>query len=248
MNIVGIMAAHQRPEITRETLRLLKERQALPFHEIIVMGGPEEQAVAQSAGCEFLRVPNEPLGRKYQCGLFWSRIYNPDAVTVLGSDAWLSPEWLKESSRLLREGAECVGSLDWHTCCVKPGRPVEILHHQYHPEARKDFAGGGRTYAASLLDRMGWDLFPPAAPRNLDHYCMERVRRAAGKVAPLSDQAAVMGIKGPWPTLNHFEKLKKSPRLVDLGGISSPSTWMDQWFPGGRKALLRAVPQAVWEN
>jgi len=243
MRVVGIMAAHQRPEITFETLVMLRERQTHPFAEIIVMGGPSEKACVMRAGCEFLQVPNRPLGRKYQCGLFWSRMYDPDAVMVLGSDTWLSPEWTAAVVRHMAHGADCCGKLDWHTCRAQPDQPVEILHVGYDPVLRNEPVGGGRTYSRRLLDRLDWDLFPIHADSNLDFLTLGQVHSVGVQAMIMTDpDVTVMGVKGPWPTLNRFEKLKNSRVLRHLDAISSPEAWLDTHFPGGRAALARAVP------
>jgi len=244
MKIVGIMAIHKRPGITRETLKMLKERQTLPFHQIIVMGeSPEEEACATETGCDFLKVQNDPLGRKYQAEVFWSMTYNPDALVVLGSDTWLSPGWLETGAREIEKGAELVGKADWYSLKAYAGETVEIIHRGYPEGHRRDPVGGGRMISRYVLDRMGWDLFPIIYNSNLDYSSFARMEEHDVRISilPPSDPVKVMGVKSTWPTLNKFDNLKVATRLKDLGDVPDPPGWLKKNFPGGTEALRRVV-------
>ena len=152
MRIVGIMAVHGRREITLATLRMLQERQTMALSHILIMGGPEERDYAAEVGCDFLEVPNQPLGRKYQAGLFWSRVYDPDAIVILQSDTWLNPYYVERAALIVRQQPDrWFGMYRWNPCKVARNQPLMIRRHvQYSAEYRQDPVGAGRVFPRTL--------------------------------------------------------------------------------------------------
>lgn len=245
MKILGVMATHQRPGITKATLNMLKNNQTLPFHEIVVAGDSDvDRKCVEAAECEFVMVPNYPLGRKYQCALAWAKTFDPDMVVILGSDTWLSNGWVEECAKHINSGYDCVGKIDWHTLKINPGKPVELYHRQYI--YRPDPVGGGRALSATMLDKIYWDWFPITSNAGLD---WASFKRFDGKPKIMATQIPhVMGIKGPWPTINRADNIKDSESIKVLKKWETDdiAPWVGQYFTGGIETLSAIIPNVKW--
>lgn len=244
MKVVGVMATHQRPKITTATLQMLG-KQTLPFHQIVVAGDSAvDKKCVESVGCDYITVPNFPLGRKYQCALAWAKTYDPDAVVILGSDTWLSTKWVEVCADIMATGIELVGRADWHTLKVAPGEQPELYHRKYR--TRVDPVGGGRMIASALLYRIDWDFFPITFNSCLDSESFSRVVGAVK--TKTTEDTAVLGIKGPWPTINRLGEVQDTEgvevlRTWEAGDVCG---WLETNFPGGCDLLDLVVEDIKW--
>lgn len=214
--------------------------------DVVVVGDSEvEQAVAAAAKVRYIEAPNDPLGSKWQAGIEEARGLDPDGILILGSDTFLSPNWLEVCIPYL-EQVDIVGKGRWYVCNALPGKKLEIIQRAYaRGQAMSHPVGGGRLIGRGILEKIGWQLFPPFN-QAMDTHSLMRMRAAGASTRLLNDNDAIkiLGIKGPWETLNPYSRVAVAPGLAKLPAPDQEryQEWLDENFPGAVDALLTCVP------
>ena len=251
MKVLCVMAAHRRPEITFETIEMLKNIQTLAPMQVLVVGDSEvEEAIADRTNSLYQSSKNQPLGRKWQAGISAARQRAPDAILILGSDTWLSKKWIELCAEQLEKGYDVVGKNRWYTCHAMPEEQVEIIQRGYVTlQAREHPVGGGRLISSRILECLNWDLYPATATSALDTRSFYRLKEHGASFMLLNDneELKVMGIKSTWQTLNKFTRLKTASQLAHYPGVPREEIrqFIETNFPGGVAALGRAVKGVI---
>lgn len=252
MRVVCVIPCHERLEVSVESINLLQKHQTLQPTVIVVGWSNIERQIAKETRSYFISCENTYLGNKWQTGIDFARTLEPDALLIMGSDALISPDWVKFSAEKIANGADLTGKISWYTCGIVPKKHLEILHHKYIRSPAVDFpVGGGRMVSRKLLDRMDWQLYPRGRKSCLDHGSAMNMKIYKPKIEIFEDaEHKNMGLKGPWPVLNTFKKMKNADPLKcqPLENIPTDevSSWLQKYFPGSKKAIRKIVPRVLF--
>lgn len=256
MKIVCIMPIFGREEITLKTIEWLG-KQTYPFHKIVLIGSKKEDRntfkKSNVKNLVYFSHKNHPLSNKVQYGVKRSKIYEPDAILINGSDSWLSPNWNKRVKYYLENGADLIGKTHSVICSVEPNKKIKIIAKGYDPNKRKDPFGSGRTFSKRVLDLLNWKLFPSNLDRNLDgrsyRNLMTNVKNVNVVLMNNDDDACIFGIKSStWETITPFEKLNRTDKkgsLMEVKSISNKKNWLNNNFPGWKEDLKEIIPSAI---
>jgi len=248
MKVACVIPCHERLQISIETINLLKDKQSLKPTVIVVGWSHVEEKIAKATNSLFVKCVNVPLGNKWQMGIEAARDLDVDAVLILGSDTWLTPDWIKFCASKIKDGADLVGKIRWYSCNLKVQQSIEIIHCGYHTSPAADYpVGGGRMISKRILDKMNWQLYPKDIKRCLDIASAKQMNVHNPRIDIFNtNKHKIMGIKGPWPTLNPFSRLKKASNSKIQRFEDVPAEGMINWlkihFPGSLHAINRIMP------
>lgn len=217
MKVVLITCVWQRPVITAAFWRFVSHLRNwwLPHELHVVVAGsdePDQEKMARDAGAEYLNVPNQPLGRKFNATLTAARHRKPDAVLVMGSDDVFCETTARAYLPFLAD-ARYVGLKDfyfYHTVNGNFG-----YWGGYVTRRRKgEPAGGGRVLPAEYLDKLEWQLWANDKHHGMDHSAFQRLRDLEIDYPPLITCRDIGGcavsLKGP-VNLWTMEQVKPKP-------------------------------------
>jgi len=244
MKIACVFPAHRRSSITLETIRLLK-RQTIKPHVIMVGDSRVEAAIADEAGCEYIQYANRPLSSKWQAGIWRAGDYNPEAVLIIGSDTWLTPNWCETYLNYLRE-FDVVGASEWHILRLKR-TSIQIACRGYRGQRSVEPVGLGRMYSRDALRRMGWVLYRERKNRRADGIAMRQARLTGCHIGTI-DAPGTMALEvkcAQWQMVHGWENLHENANLMAHPNIKSPSAWLRDHFPGSLEAIKRLRKQ-IW--
>lgn len=244
MKVVCVFPAHRRPHITTETIQMLS-RQTVKPHVIMVGDSCAEAEIADETGCEYVQYPNRPLSSKWQAGIWRAGDYNPDAVLIIGSDVWLTPNWCETYLSYLGE-YDVVGSSEWYILHLGKEN-IRIAHHSYKGPRSIEPIGMGRMYSRAAMRRMGWVLYRERKNSRADGIAMRRVQRTNCTVGVFNEPGVMaMEIRCPrWLMIHKCEHLQDNRNLVEYPDVYKPGVWLQDNFPGSLKAMRR-LRKRVW--
>jgi len=251
MKIVCVMPIYRRQRITLATIDLLK-KQTLPLYEIVLIGSCGlDRDTAKKAGVDYIYHDNWPLGAKWQNGIMYAQqVYQPDAILINGSDAWITANWCEKMGKFIEEGYHLVGKKIQYKCKVNPNEKLVVL--QRKQISRADPHGGGRLFSKTILDAMNWRLYPPHLNSSLDGESYKRTVRVAErdginlriKIADDITDAFVMEVKSSeWPSMNPWRK--ESSSVFGTKVIENPKVWLEKAFPDSLSIFKRLVPDTL---
>jgi len=245
MKIVCVMPIYKRPAITIKTLELLK-KQELPIHIITIGSCDIDRKTAESVGVEYLQRPNRPLSDKWQYGIYYARQYDPEAIMICGSDAWLTTNWCKVAYKYINDGFDMVGKRDFYTCYLAPNKKVEIIGRTY--KTRKDPVGSGRLISKSILNKLNWKLYPSSINASMDGKSFKRLesKNCRLKIITDRDDLIVLSLKSSeWETITPYTKIANHGMFKNLADVGNPADWFNAHFPGAVKELKDIVPTVI---
>lgn len=245
MNIVCVMPIYKRQPITIKTLELLKQ-QSLPIRIVTVGSTNIDKDSASKAGVEYLQHPNRPLSNKWQAGIYYARKYDPDAIMICGSDAWLTTNWCEVAHKYILDGFDMVGKRDFYTSYVVPGQKLAIIGRTY--KTRKDPVGSGRLISKNILDKLDWSLYPTGLNSCMDGASYKRLKAQNFKLKVITDydDMVVMSIKSPlWETITSYNHVRDNPMFVSLSKIGDKRQWLDKYFPNAVSDFEDIAPGIV---
>lgn len=164
--IAVLVAFWKRPEVTEVVMRHYR-RMADARKDLVLVSvgseGPSSRALAESNGWDYVEAPNSPLSDKLSAGLARCREYDPSAgLLAMGSDDLVTEPWVDRCSR----SQAMLGLRDMH---LIRRRTWEGIHWTGYVGRREgESVGAHRFFPRALLDRLGWDLWPPGLECNLD--------------------------------------------------------------------------------
>lgn len=213
---VIVIATHNRPEITKELLKSLKN-QHNNVQVVLVYSKTIERKYFESLNyphVHLLFFKNNPLGNKWQAGIRQARTLNPDCVIILGSDDILNDQFTSNAYNLLSKGYDFIG-LRRYSVIFK--RKKYLL--DYKPIMP---LGGGRVYSKRMMDAVNWHLFL-AKERKLDDYGWDQVVRSGLKAICITDTAnygmEITAIKGAWHMLNPFNPKHPNLSIISITDV-----------------------------
>lgn len=180
MRIAVCAAVWRRYKITAAYWRFVAHlREWWSAHEVVAVAAgsddPNHAQMAIAAEAEYIDVPNQPLGRKYNAMLGAANRQRVDAVMVMGSDDVFSEEVALALLPYLERDKPYVGLKDlyfydtvMHRLGYWPG--YDQRHRRGEP------AGCGRILPRVYLDAVNWRLWDPAQHRGVDHSSFVRLQ------------------------------------------------------------------------
>lgn len=174
---LGIVTAfHGRPELTA----MWAEHTAqfgLPVYVAVTEGDEANRATCELHGFVFREMPNNPVGSKFQAALDMAMADGCDRVMILGSDDFVSPEWIDRAQTF------DAPYFTPDSCAVHdPRRGTYLIRFNGRSVAS---GGAGRVVSAHAVSKAG-GLWTLGRNKSLDNESHSRLR-AAGytcKVVP----------------------------------------------------------------
>jgi asparagine synthase (glutamine-hydrolysing) len=178
----------------------------------------------------YAMVANNPCGLKWQTGTYYARLFNPDAIMILGSDDLLSLNYIKQFYEYIENGYDLVGKKRWFS--ISYGDP-KIYKVSYTNKVEISL-GAGRMYSKKILDKCDWKLFEFLRDRCLDDLGYFSVKKKSGKLFIDNDEnVCVLSVKGNWDQFNPFDKIieasKKDNPSITITSFND-SYWLDSNF------------------
>lgn len=132
--------------------------------EIVVVGSEGLESRSLAIGHHYVEAENYPLDAKYDAGFLYCQQFEPDAVTLIGSDDFITEdyfEWAKE--QIMLDGCDITGFLDFYIASMPHKRIYYwggYTRSKLIDEDRTgDSIGAGRVYSKRALDSVGWKPF-----------------------------------------------------------------------------------------
>jgi len=206
----------KREIITRHLLNWYND-----FDFQLVVVGSEGEKSRQLANGLYLEAPNYPLDAKYDSGIQHCKLYNPDAVALVGSDDFITGDYFEWAMSQISLGFDMVGLLDFYLADLT-GNKI-FYWGGYTGERSGDAIGAGRVYSKSILDRLDWKPFggPKGCYDHIfkdDERSEDMIRVAGGKIKSIN--MANIGCRY-WAVktgneINPIEAFHKAYNLVDI--------------------------------
>lgn len=208
-NIVFVMASHERQSITKQNVDWLHH-----FGEVVLVAsyGRDLDFFKENTQAKVHIYPNNPLGSKWQFAVNKARELNPEILITVGSDDFLSSDYVDNALKYINQGYEFVGTNGWH---LSDGQK----HYRARYKHLTDFpAGSGRVYTKKALDKINWKLFDTKKNRLLDDMALAEMKKARVKQyisqRPETDGLRILAMKGDWETLNPLERFLNAPTII----------------------------------
>ena len=115
---------------------------------VICVGSlPEDKVVVEECGAEWVEADNTPLGAKWNKAFQAAQKHNPDACLYIGSDDWLSEDYLPAILPYLKT-YDLIGKTDFYLCHVASYKDVvfSLAHSDGYvgTDREGESVGGGR--------------------------------------------------------------------------------------------------------
>jgi hypothetical protein len=228
LKIICIIPIFQRRASTIEAVKRIKRQDV----DIILVGSSSyDEQTAKIAGASYVEYNNTPLSSKIQVGIEVSRLSDPDAIMISGSDNWLSDNWISESIKYIGD-YNVIGTRYWYAAKLQNKIPLEIIQCKYSDDRiprREDPHGAGRIFTKSLLDKINWKLYDFKVNSVLDFKCWDRLKGMCKIKYKNLDNVISMGIKGDWQQKNSYDSLKHNSKIIKKT-LESPESWLDSNF------------------
>lgn len=230
MKAVVLICSHERKDITTENIKSLLHQSVRP-KIMLVVSDTMERRFYQSIRCECEKChdvdwekdiivglhPNKPLGAKFQFGVLACRGFNPDVLIITGSDDILGRNFIKNACQQVLDGADFVGLKQWFIF-------HESILHLY--EYRAPIPLGTRIFSKIMLNALNWRLFDVGRDRLLDDLAYYAAKRTTLNMVMIADVMGaglnVVSVKGNWPMLNPFDKMKNHPNCKFIKSNYAP--------------------------
>lgn len=207
-----------RPELARLMLKhTVSIRVPGVTVRVIAVYSPEDPDPATDVpGVIYVRAPNEPFTDKWNAGSRAARLFDPDALMILGSDDFVSEAYVADACWLIQSGSDY----------VMPG--LFHFHDQATGETIRCEAigkvGAGRTYSRRVLDVLDFRLWEPGRSENSDKANCDRM---AGRWEPARIWTpAFLGVKTHINrfTFDHMRRAFKGVP-VDIDTVADQYGW-----------------------
>lgn len=197
-----VIPFYGRYELTR---RVFRHYQALSRQcpgiriQLLAMGseGEASRNLAGSEAVDYFETANEPLDAKFESGIQLTRRFQPDAVTLVGSDDMISAEYFNRAMRLIVSGeADVTGLLDCFLVDLPTGETFywpgyahdSVGHYRDGPRSREgESLGAGRMASRSILERIDWSPYRawervPGGPFNDNETFLDNLRECGARI------------------------------------------------------------------
>jgi len=140
--------------------------------------GRESELLVRSCGFEYIETPNEPIGRKANMRLQFTKMYKPDYVLFCGSDDFFCNSAIKLYCGLIKKGYNEIAPLDIYY--LTPEKQI-AYSHGYQGARKGEPVAVGRMLSSKILDKLDWRLWDDSEDMYLDGHSRDKIW-AKGKV------------------------------------------------------------------
>lgn len=210
MNPLVLICTYNRVEMTCVNIESLLIQSVVP-KIILVTSSLQERDIFKSEfkdKVEIILVENRPLGRKFQYGVMAAKKFLPNPLIITGSDDILGKGFIENVCSAVSSGYDFVGFKQWFIYFQ------DVLYlYDYKPSIPL----GTRAYSLKMLAAINWKVFDPSKERLLDDYGFYLAKASGLKMKIVTDaqkeKLHVISVKGDWPMLNPFERMRNHPNL-----------------------------------
>lgn len=231
MKVVAVIPVKGRLPLLKYTIRRLYKKNGV--RKVICVGDSiDEKMTCEQEGAEFIKHPNNPLGKKWNAGFLSAKKYQPDACLFVGSSDWISDNWLKVCEPFIMEKkVDLIGKPDFYLLDI--GYTFRFCHwHGYGKGVRENEPIGiGRVISRRMLERMNWQPIEDKIDRSIDWSMYQNVLKLKGKVEMITgkEMASLSISTNRWPNMHQFEEhytnKLPSPRMPGF------LDWLEERFP-----------------
>jgi hypothetical protein len=206
MKTVAVIPVHGRLPLLKHTVNRLVFKNDV--NDIILVGSKEDSQKYKGIYTEWVYMPNDKLGAKWNKGFQVAKHYNPDAVLYVGSSDWVSDDWV-QTIGLWLEHCDMVGKLDYNLAHV--GKTIKQYKFKGYTDPKfnvknllvtqslRSFLFGndrtgesigiGRMIRADFLNKINWKPFLDDYNKSLDWCMMQKLRFMDGRVNIVKDDS-----------------------------------------------------------
>ena len=251
-HIAILTAIHGRHAIAERMVRRLSALRSAVESElkvsIFAVVSEEEPVLDFLADCGVVvvRAANKPVSRKWQVGLAGVQATQdaPDAVMILGSDDFLSEEYLRHCGALAASGVVQAWGPDRVWVFDSIDKRMGVWIGPVHMvEGRSTPAGAGRLFTRPLLDLVGWTLWPFDKNSGLDIGCARHLDENYGVVIKMIEMQQVPGavvldwkdaenihcfsqFRFQWPEMLPLDEMNAALVAVGLDSVLEEEAWV----------------------
>lgn len=205
---IVLICTDRREEITTANIKsLCLQKPAIDI--VLVVSDPKEIRYYASLCLPNMTIvahANRPLGTKFQRGVDIAKKMKPKFLVILGSDDILGKDFIKNADRMISSGTHFIGLKQWFIY-----HQETLFLYQYRPEIPL----GTRVYSYEMMDKMGGKLFDEGRDRLLDDFGFNAAKKTGLKMHIMTNVMGtgmyVISVKGDWPMLNPYSKMKDHP-------------------------------------
>lgn len=229
MKVVAVIPVKGRLPLIKYTIQRLYRKNGV--YKVICIGDSfDEQLVCTYEGAEFIKHPNEPLGKKWNAGFAAAKKHEPDAVLFVGSSDWISDNWIEKLSPLM-DSYDMVGKPDFNLLDI--GETYRFCSWRGYGKGPRENEpiGIGRLISARILEKLKWQPIDPALNNSMDYSMYKRVLTVGGNVHLYrgKDIQSLSISTNRWPNKHKFEDHYSNKIISDR----KPDfiEWLDREFP-----------------
>ena len=169
MKVVACMPVYGRRRLLSRTITRLYEKNKV--YKVICAGsGQKDREICTKFGAEWVEVPNQPLGHKWNEAFAAAEKYNPDACLFIGSSDWLEDKWLDYMEQYFPK-YDMVGTPDFTMVDIRKD-VYRVAYWSGYPKGsnrENEPVGGGRMLSNKLLKGMKWRPFDAGWDNSMDY-------------------------------------------------------------------------------
>jgi hypothetical protein len=199
MNPVIVMAVWGRLRLVEINLQLLASQKC----EVVVVTSLQQDfdfiRKLKHKNVHVVSHSNNPLGKKWQFGVDHARSLGANPVIILGSDDFLSSEFVEKAVEQARQN-EFIFFTEWSIFDSKTSNCYHLRYKKVFP------LGSGRIYSSSFLDRKSWQIFDTGKDIHLDDFAWDNLDQL-DKVIMNPPGLKLLAVKGNWEQLNPLNSI-----------------------------------------
>ena len=228
VSVACVIAFKDRHDMVEVNIRSLL-MQSLSPAIILVASNPSDLVFSKKMQEKYSKVffvvcPNFPVGKKWDTGVQFAKLINPESLLILGSDDVLSPGYIQEAYKKIGKGsgskigaADLVGSIKWRIY----DSDKKLYSLSYNDKIVKITLGGGRLYSRYFLDSCEWSIFDKGISKNLDNLGHNKVVAFSDKIELISDSEFILSIEGNWEVMNSAKNILRAKNKISSKNITS---------------------------
>lgn len=128
--------------------------------EIVVVGSEGEVSRSLANGHHYVEVSNYPLDAKYDAGFAYCKQFNPDVVTIIGSDDFITEDYFHWAREQIFYGYDIVGFLDFYIASIEHQKIYYWGGYAQNKLVNENRTGesiaAGRVFSKKALDSVNW--------------------------------------------------------------------------------------------
>jgi hypothetical protein len=179
----------------------------------------------QASVWSFVNAPNQPLADKGNAACEAMRPLNPDLVINLGSDDFVSPEYVRSVVNAIESGADYVVPSEVYF--------YEPATHRACRQTKNHGMKAGAAMSARLLEKVGWRPWKPGG--HFPDTDLDSGLRSHAKAQYLpAGSGVVLDVKAEGVWFTSFDQFRTANRFVE---DVDPDELLSNHFPGLLEAL-----------